>query len=71
VLILGGPDMTASSGYALAANSQLQIGREPIYAVRATGAAKIVVGVLSVGYTQACEEPGTFPKIPGSSFLAC
>lgn len=33
-LILGGPDVTPSAGYALPNGQSLTIGREPIYAVR-------------------------------------
>jgi hypothetical protein len=46
-LILGGPNVTAAAGYALAAGQQLTITREEIYGVRGA-AANITVGVLSL-----------------------
>jgi hypothetical protein len=50
VLILGGENVTGANGYALAAGAQLQIGREPIWGIRATSATgNIATSVLSLG----------------------
>jgi hypothetical protein len=49
VVNLGGDSVSASQGYALAAGAQLQIGREPLWAVRNSSATgNIPVSVLSL-----------------------
>jgi hypothetical protein len=50
VVNLGGESVSASQGYGLANGAQLQIGREPIWAIRSsTATGNIAVSVLSLG----------------------
>jgi hypothetical protein len=44
-LVLGGPTVTASSGYLLPVGQSITFGREPIWAVRST--TDVTVGVIS------------------------
>jgi hypothetical protein len=50
-LILGGPGVTAANGFALAALSQIEIGREEIWGIRAN-ATSIPTAVISLGAGQ-------------------